>query len=81
MIFSEPSEPNMNTTLSASKSSWQLTGTCDAPLYYIDIGSLTDDGDMPSPVLAVTVTDGYGHEARHGLLVLAPASIVFPQLS
>lgn len=35
--------------------------TCDAPLYYIDIGSLTDDGDMPSPVLAVTVTDGYGH--------------------
>ena len=38
-----------------------LVGTCDAPLYYIDIGSLTDDGDMPSPVLAATVTDGYGH--------------------
>lgn len=32
-------------------------------MYYIDIGSLTDDGDMPSPVLAATVTDGYGHAA------------------
>ncbi|CAJ1386166.1 unnamed protein product [Effrenium voratum] len=38
-----------------------VAGTCDAPLYYIDVGSLTDNGDMPSPTLATTVSDGYGH--------------------
>ncbi|CAE7263995.1 unnamed protein product [Symbiodinium natans] len=35
--------------------------TCDAPLYYIDVSGLTDDGAMPTPVSAANITDGYGH--------------------
>ncbi|CAE7662890.1 unnamed protein product [Symbiodinium pilosum] len=35
--------------------------TCDAPLYYIDVSGLTNDGDMPTPVSVANVTDGYGH--------------------
>ena len=41
-------------------SSW-CSGTCNAPLYYIDLSGLTDDGALPTPTLAATVTDGYGH--------------------
>ncbi|CAE7415195.1 hypothetical protein AK812_SmicGene2899 [Symbiodinium microadriaticum] len=35
--------------------------TCDAPLYYIDVSGLSDDGAMPTPVSAANITDGYGH--------------------
>ena len=38
--------------------------TCDAPLYYIDVSGLTNDGDMPTPVSVANVTDGYGHAPR-----------------
>lgn len=43
------------------KKNGPTTGTCDAPLYYIDLSTLADDGAMPTPVLAATVNDGYGH--------------------
>ena len=43
--------------------------TCDAPLYYIDVSGLSDDGAMPTPVSAANITDGYGHAAWLGFRV------------